>query len=501
MLKKDLKEQAYDEIAEFFYTSGLSFNVVKNPAFAKMLETVGRYGCGFKPPSYNDIREKFLKRAVARTDDIRDEFKEEWKKTGCTIMFDGWTDRKRRSICNFMVNSPKDKVSKMLEDAINYVGAENVVQILNVHKVTIKKGRNITTYIYSRTMLITLLRKETSGRDLIRPGATRFAIAYLTLSCLRELETPLRAMFDSDDWRSTKFATSTEGKNVQRIVKDSQFWKNIVICLKAAGPMIEFLRLVDSDEKPAMGFIYDAIDTAKEKIRTNFKDVNKRPLHAAGYYLNPYFHWDSNFKKEDVEVKEGLYSCMIKMVPNAMERKKMHAQLIEFHKRKGMFGLEDAQSVRKTLTPAEWWESYGDHCPELRNFSIRVHTKKRNKLHQKKMNDLVYVMYNLKLKNKPKKRNVFASCSFEEVASDDEWITEEEEDVNVNELNEEVGLEHLNDNDVNVDLDDVGGSISYTNASGIRQNFSSNSDEDDADGNDDGGESEDDDGDDHGMEE
>lgn len=125
-------------------------------------------------------------------------------------------------------------------------------------------------------MLITLLRKETFGRDLIRPGATRFATSYLTLSCLSELETPLRAMFDSEDWRSTKFAASTEGKKVQRIVKDSQFWKNIVICLKAAGPMIEVLRLVDSDEKPAMGFIYDAIDTAKEKIRTNFKDVKKR---------------------------------------------------------------------------------------------------------------------------------------------------------------------------------------------------------------------------------
>ncbi|XP_057425951.1 uncharacterized protein LOC130719342 [Lotus japonicus] len=147
MLKKDLKEQAYDEIAEFFFTNGLSFNVGKNHAFVKMLETVGRYGCGFKQPSYNDIREKLLKRVVARTHEIRDEFKEEWKKTGCTIMSDRWTDRKRHSICNFMVNSPKgtlflysldtsdnwkttDKVSKMLEDAINYVGAEIVVQVV-----------------------------------------------------------------------------------------------------------------------------------------------------------------------------------------------------------------------------------------------------------------------------------------------------------------------------------------------------------------------------------
>jgi hypothetical protein len=36
------------------------------------------------------------------------------------------------------------------------------------------------------------------------------------------------------------------------------------------------LRLVDSDEKPAMGFIYKAMDEAKEKIQVNFGSVKKR---------------------------------------------------------------------------------------------------------------------------------------------------------------------------------------------------------------------------------
>lgn len=76
-----------------------------------------------------------------------DEFKDEWKKTGCTIMSDGWTDRKRRSICNFLVNSPKgtvfltsvdtssmsktaEKVFEMLNDIVEKVGEENVVQVV-----------------------------------------------------------------------------------------------------------------------------------------------------------------------------------------------------------------------------------------------------------------------------------------------------------------------------------------------------------------------------------
>ena len=103
-----------------------------------------RYGVGYKPPPYHDIREKLLKRAVETTDVMLQEFRDEWKKTGCSIMFDGWTDKKRCLICNFLVNSPKgtvflysldtsdiskiaNKVLKMLGDVVDFVGEENVV--------------------------------------------------------------------------------------------------------------------------------------------------------------------------------------------------------------------------------------------------------------------------------------------------------------------------------------------------------------------------------------
>jgi hypothetical protein len=50
----------------------------------------------------------------------------------------------------------------------------------------------------------------------------------------------------------------------------------VIICLKGAGPLIKVLWLMDSDEVPAMGLIYEAIDQAKEKIQTNFNLVQKR---------------------------------------------------------------------------------------------------------------------------------------------------------------------------------------------------------------------------------
>ena len=68
----------------------------------------------------------------------------------------------------------------------------------------------------------------------------------------------------------------------------------------------------------------------------------------------------------------------------------------------------------------EWWRLFGFDVPNLqklairilgqtaassgceRNWSVfeRIHTKKRNRLEHERLNDLVYVHYNLRLKNR-----------------------------------------------------------------------------------------------------
>lgn len=335
MFKKNLREEACQQISRFFYNNAISFNVARSEDFHKMCELIAQHGIGFKPPSYHEIRVKYLKQEVALTKESIEEHKAEWRKTGCTIMTDGWTDKKRRTICNFLANSPKgtvflksidasnicktaDKIFKMMDDIVEEVGEENVMQVvtdnaanykaagemlmqkrknlywtpcaahcidlmledfekkLNVHKETIPKGRRITTYIYSRTALICLLHHFTKGKDLIRPAMTRFATSYLTLGCLNDNKGALMRMFISNEWKSSRFAKTKDGKHVENMIMDSRFWKNIVVCLKGTYPLIKVLRLVDSDEKPAMGFIYEEMDRAKEKIQTAFNNVKKR---------------------------------------------------------------------------------------------------------------------------------------------------------------------------------------------------------------------------------
>jgi hypothetical protein len=83
---------------------------------------------------------------------------------------------------------------------------------LEIHQVTIAKGRRITSYIYSRTILISMLRHFTKGRDLIRLAATQFAIVYLTLECLNDHKMLLMTMFTSKQRSSCRFARIEEGK-------------------------------------------------------------------------------------------------------------------------------------------------------------------------------------------------------------------------------------------------------------------------------------------------
>ena len=83
-------------------------------------------------------------------------------------------------------------------------------------------------------------------------------------------------MFTSDEWKSSKFAKTRDGKFIEKIVLDRLFWRDIVLCLRNAYPLLHVLRLVDSDEKPAMGYIYEEMDRAKEKIQKAFQGVQKR---------------------------------------------------------------------------------------------------------------------------------------------------------------------------------------------------------------------------------
>ncbi|KAL5580609.1 hypothetical protein UlMin_013051 [Ulmus minor] len=447
--KKGDREGVCKDICRFLYANALPFNLVKSPYFKIMLESVASFGPGFKPPSYHEARCTLLKKEVeAIKTYLLEKYKVEWKKTGCTLMSDGWSDGKSRSITNFLINSPRgtvflksvdtsgiiksaDNLFLLLDSVIEEIGEDNVVQVvtdsasayvkagemlmakrkklfwspcaahclnlilsdigdISIHKDTICKARKVTVYIYRHSWVLNLMRTHTKGRELIRPGATRFATSYLTLNSLEENKIGLRAMFGSEEWQRSNYSRKAEGEKVMNIIlADSEFWAAIKYCLKSIVPLVKVLRLVDGDAKPAMGYIFEAVDRAKDQIARNYNGIQKhykliwdiiderwalqlhRPLHAAAYYLNPRFHYNPEFNAY-YEIKRGLYETIQKMCPSPLERESVDKQLDLFHNAESMFGIDMVIQMRNKKQPALWWESFGGGCKELQNLAVRI---------------------------------------------------------------------------------------------------------------------------------
>lgn len=53
---KNLRDRACKEIARWFYDAGIPFNAANYPSFASMIEAIGQYGPGMKPPSMHETR-------------------------------------------------------------------------------------------------------------------------------------------------------------------------------------------------------------------------------------------------------------------------------------------------------------------------------------------------------------------------------------------------------------------------------------------------------------
>ncbi|CAN1121280.1 hypothetical protein LINPERHAP1_LOCUS5995 [Linum perenne] len=155
-------------------------------------------------------------------------------------------------------------------------------------------------------------------------------------------------------------------------------------------PLMKVLRLVDSDESPAMPFLYLELNQAMEKIKSNFSNIEKRykhvlniienrwndqmsgPLHYAAYWLNPKVHFSANFNDTEKKLKLGLFDCVERLSKDRDESLTIMQQLDTFHHARGMFSSYGSMQLLDRTHPADWRSSFGDDVPELQKFAIRI---------------------------------------------------------------------------------------------------------------------------------
>ncbi|KAG4912624.1 hypothetical protein JHK86_053057 [Glycine max] len=515
---KAARDRAVQYIARFFFRNGIPFNVAKSKSLKLMIEAIGTYGPHLKPPSYHELRVPLLKKELEYTKGLLRGHEEKRIKYGCSIMSDGWTDRKNRTLINFLVNcslgtqfvrsvdaseymKTGQKIFELLDSFVEEIGEKNVIQVVTDNgsnyvlagkilqvtrpkifwtpcaahcldllledigkipkvKRVIQRGIKLVGYIYNHTLALNTMRKFTQKTESVRHGVTRFATTFLTLQRLHKQKANLRRMFTSDEWLKSKAAKEPKGKQATDVVLMPSFWNDVVYALKAMGPLVSVLRLVDNEKKPAMGFIYEAMDRVKEAIQRAFNNnegkykdilaiIDKRwdcqlhhPLHAAGYYLNPKFFYTNPNIDSDNEVVDGLYKCIDKLSEDDDFVVEVHKQLLVYKRAGERFGMTATMKARTEISPAEWWKLYGGKTPHLQTIAIKVlsltcsssgcecnwstfehiHSKKRSRLEHQKLQDLVYVKYNQALLDRFECHDVIDPIALNDIDDSNEWL-------------------------------------------------------------------------------
>ncbi|KAH6775608.1 hAT transposon superfamily protein, partial [Perilla frutescens var. hirtella] len=302
-------------MSRWAYEAGVSFNCLELDSWKLLVESIGQYGPGYIPPTRYDYIVPLLNKEIDRTKDLLKTHESEWRLNGCSIMTDGWSDRKRRSIMNLCVNSKlgtvflsskefsdiahtSEVIFEYVDQCIDEVGPDNVVQIVTDNasnnigaakllkekrptifwtscaahtidlmlesiakqsrfKKVIDQARALTVFLYTHHKVLAMMRSFTKNKDIVRPGVTR----------INEKRLELKAMFGSHEWEEYKFSKSVKRKAAYTTVVSLTFWSGVASCLEVFTPLIKVLRIADSDRKPSMGFVYGELVQAKEDIK------------------------------------------------------------------------------------------------------------------------------------------------------------------------------------------------------------------------------------------
>nr|KYP44384.1 hypothetical protein KK1_034110 [Cajanus cajan] len=488
---KEATARVHQYIARFWYQAGLSFNMIKLESFHFMVAAIGSFGPHLRPPSYHDIRVPLLQKEMEHTEKLMKSQKEHWASFGCSIMSDAWTDKKQRCIINFLVNSSVgtmfiksvdgsnfvktgEKLFELLDSIVEDIGEEKVVQVIT---------DNGSNYVLAGKML------EAKRKKIFWTPCAAHCIDLM--------------LEDTGKFPNIK-------KTIQWAISLVGFiysYSSTLSLLRFYTNKRELVRhavLVDSEKKPAMGYIYEAMDKAKEAIMKSFNnnetkykavfeivdrrwDVQlHRPLHAAGHFLNPEMYYDNPQMEFDSEIIRGFYASMNKLVGDLQVEQKIMMELHTYKVAGELFGTELAIAMRKKVSPAQWWRLYGSSTPNLqqlaikilsltcsssgceRNWSVfeQIHTKRRNRLDHKKLHDLVYVKYNQALMRRYNLKDEVDPISLNDIDECNEWLVGEmdgDDDDEVEALDERVfgGNDPLTWNQV-YDASGVGEPLMYT---------------------------------------
>ncbi|XP_050280566.1 uncharacterized protein LOC126721559 [Quercus robur] len=399
-------------IARFLYDNCIPFNVVNSVYYQLMIDAIAAAGPGYKGPSYHAVRVPLLRDSKKEVQLLVESQRRHWAEVGCILMTDGWTDTRHRSLTNFLVYCPRRMVFvksvdasdivkntrnlfKLFDEVVIWVGPKNIVHMVtdnasnyvSAGKLLCEKYKTIswspcvahclnlvlqdmgdmphverlknhatkvTVFIYNHVALIASLRKRPGWTNIVRVGATRFATTFLSFGSFHVHKHDLQALVTSKFFVDNRLARESKTKEVVSIILDNSFWDDINVLVKISSPLIHLLRIVDSDQRPAIEYVYKGMHRARLGIKKIFRMKKhlykpytsiiknrwdkhlRKDLHATAYWLNPAFQYDEE---------------------NFCRKPAVNMAITDY------IG---------TKYDDEWWKLWGADAPNLQKLAIRI---------------------------------------------------------------------------------------------------------------------------------
>lgn len=100
----------------------------------------------------------------------------------------------------------------------------------------------------------------------MRPTITHFSASFISLQSLLKSLLDLKRIFLSNEWDACVYSTKKDGHPIAQLVgHDQRFWSGVGEVCTVSEPLVKVLQLAHGD-KPTMGYLYEALDRAKEAI-------------------------------------------------------------------------------------------------------------------------------------------------------------------------------------------------------------------------------------------
>ena len=322
--QKQAIAEATRELTRMFIRCAIPFHVAKTNQWRKTMRTISGIGCEWDGPTSEALRTRELKREKSCIEVQLEPLKETWKKYGCTILCDGWSDVRRRNVYNVLVSCCKGTmflkaidaslpgltvtgafIWTHIREAIEQIGPENVVQVVTDNgsncksmgsmledefpaivwtpcashsldlliedigqiqwvEAIFRTGRSMVRFVKKRPKVLSMYRAY-STLELLQPAATRFAYMFIVLERLLRVRRELVRTVYSNEWLEWDERESPKARAFVHNVMREEWWEEVEGLLQTLNPIYTVLRITDM-EGSTIGLLYEYMDKIGEAL-------------------------------------------------------------------------------------------------------------------------------------------------------------------------------------------------------------------------------------------